>query len=40
MMEAANGGDRRMSGLGWLLVGVVTLIWVAMVGAVAYHARR
>jgi hypothetical protein len=29
-----------MGALGWLLVGVVTLIWVAMVGAVAYHARH
>jgi len=23
----------------WMLVGTVALIWVAMVGAVAYHAR-
>jgi hypothetical protein len=29
-----------MSAWAWLLVGVVTLIWVAMAGAVAYHARR
>jgi hypothetical protein len=40
MMSTANGGDPRMSALGWLLMGVVTLIWVAMVGAVAFHARR
>jgi hypothetical protein len=28
-----------MTALSWLLVGVVTLIWIAMFGAVAWHAR-
>jgi hypothetical protein len=28
-----------MTALSWLLVGVVTLIWIAMVGAVAWRAR-
>lgn len=28
-----------MTALSWLLVGVVTVIWVAMFGAVAWHAR-
>jgi len=40
MTDAANAGDPRMSALGWLLLGVVTLIWTAMVGAVAYHATH
>jgi len=29
-----------MSALAWLLMGLVTLICMAMAGAVAYHARR
>ena len=28
-----------MSALSWLLVGVVTLLWAAMFGAVAWRAR-
>ena len=28
-----------MTALSWLLVGVVTLLWAAMFGAVAWHAR-
>jgi hypothetical protein len=28
-----------MNALSWLLVGVVTLLWAAMAGAVAWRAR-
>jgi hypothetical protein len=28
-----------MTALSWLLVGVVTLLWAAMVGAVAWRVR-
>ncbi len=28
-----------MTALSWLLVGVVTLLWAAMVGAMAWRAR-
>jgi hypothetical protein len=28
-----------LSALSWLLVGVVTLLWAAMFGAIAYRAR-
>jgi hypothetical protein len=40
MTGAANAGDPRMSALSWLLLGVVTLIWTAMAGAIAYHTTR
>ena len=29
-----------MTALSWLLVGGTVLVWVAMVCAVAYHAKR
>jgi len=29
-----------MTALSWMLIGASVLVWVAMVGAVAYHAKR
>jgi hypothetical protein len=29
-----------MTALSWVLIGATALVWIAMVGAVAYHARR
>jgi hypothetical protein len=29
-----------MTVLSWLLLGATALVWIAMVGAVAYHAKR
>jgi hypothetical protein len=40
MTGAANAADPRMGALSWLLLGVVTLIWTAMAGAIAYHTTR